>query len=78
MKEQAKKTAAPAPEPKCMCGGAGPALTELLDRLGPDETVRRHFDAARVEFLKGIRAIVDRRIADLSSKGSKGTHVNVE
>ena len=75
----------PAPEmPKsgqgCACMGAGPMLSELASRLGPDENVRQHFRAARIEVLKGLRALIDQRIADLSaaSKPNRGAKVSVE
>jgi hypothetical protein len=37
-----------------------------------------HFRASRVEFLKGIRSLIDDRIAHLSREEHKGTHVTVE
>lgn len=64
---------------ECVCGGAGPVLTEFLKRMGPPEGARRHFDQARVEFLKGLRALIDARIDSLSPKpDSKGAKVTVE
>lgn len=62
----------------CLCGGAGPALTAFLKQMGPPEPARRHFDQARVEFLKGLRAIIDSRIESLSAREAKGTKVTVE
>lgn len=70
MSEQAK--------PSCVCMGAGPEISQLLKRLGPGEAAESHFKAARVEFLKGLRAIIDRRIEDLSKSETKGTKVSVE
>lgn len=64
---------------ECVCGGAGPVFTEFLKRMGPPEGARRHFDAARVEFLKGLRALIDARIDSLSHDGAaKGAKVTVE
>ena len=63
---------------QCVCGGAGPALSDVLKRLGPSDSVRRHFDQARIEFLKGIRTLIDERIQNLSQQHSKGTKVTVE
>ena len=63
---------------QCICGGAGPALSDFLKRLGPSEPVRRHFDQARIEFLKGLRTLIDERIQTLSQSQSKGTKVTVE
>ena len=42
------------------------------------ETTRDHFRNSRVEFLKGIRSLLDQRIAALSKEERKGTHVTVE
>ncbi len=61
----------------CGCMGVGPALTQMLGRLGPAEA-RDHFRASRVEFLKGVRALLDARIEQLSPKQTAGTTVPVE
>ena len=42
------------------------------------ETTRDHFRNSRVEFLKGLRSLLDERIAHLSKEEPKGTHVPVE
>jgi hypothetical protein len=42
------------------------------------EATRDHFRNSRVEFLKGLRSLIDDRIAHLSKDEAKGTHVNVE
>jgi hypothetical protein len=62
----------------CLCHGLGPALTEFLRRLGPPEEARRHFDSARVEILKGLRAILDLRIEQVTGGKPKGEKINVE
>ena len=49
----------------------------LLERLWPEAT-RDHFRNSRIEFLKGIRSLLDERIAHLSRKESRGTRVAVE
>jgi len=49
----------------------------LLERCWPEAT-RAHFRNSRIEFLKGIRSLLDERIAHLSRKEQKGTHVAVE
>jgi hypothetical protein len=49
----------------------------LLERTWTDAT-RNHFRNSRVEFLKGIRSLLDARIARLSREENKGTHVPVE
>ncbi len=58
----------------CLCQTLG----DLFRQLGPPEPARRHFDAARVEFLKGLRAILDARIDQVSKAGSKGQKISVE
>jgi hypothetical protein len=49
----------------------------ILERTWSDAT-RDHFRSSRVEFLKGIRSLLDARIARLSREEDKGTHVVVE
>jgi len=62
----------------CLCHDAGPVLTELLRRLAPPEEARRHFETARVEFLKGLRAVIDDRIARRSKSKVRGQPIRVE
>jgi hypothetical protein len=62
----------------CFCMGAGPELFGMFRRMGP-EAARKHFRNARLEVLRGMRAVIDYRIEELSkSEGRKGTKVNVE
>ncbi|MGA2267988.1 MAG: hypothetical protein ABSH44_05905 [Bryobacteraceae bacterium] len=42
------------------------------------EATRGHFKNSRVEFLKGLRSLIDDRIAHLSQEEAKGTRVTVE
>ena len=42
------------------------------------EATQDHFRSARVEFLKGVRSLLDDRIANLARHETKGTHVTVE
>jgi hypothetical protein len=62
----------------CLCEGVGPALSDLLRRLGPPKEARRHFETARVEFLKGLRAVLDARIERISKSNAKGEKIQVE
>jgi hypothetical protein len=62
----------------CLCEGAGPALSELLRRLAPPEEARRHFQAARLEFLKGLRAVVDARIEKQSRPKARGQAISIQ
>lgn len=61
----------------CGCMGIGPAMSHLMNNLGPKEA-RDHFRASRVEFLKGMRALLDARIDHLSRAEKTGTSVPVE
>jgi hypothetical protein len=65
-------------DPQCLCFGVGPALSELLRRLGPPEGARKHFETARLEILKGIRAILDARIEQVSKRNRKGEKIEIQ
>ncbi len=56
-----------------VCGTARPFLENLWN-----DATRNHFRNSRIEFLKGIRSLLDDRIARLSRDEPKGTHVPVE
>ena len=49
----------------------------LMERWWSDAT-HNHFRQSRIEFLKGIRSLLDDRINHLSREEHKGTHVTVE
>jgi hypothetical protein len=49
----------------------------LLEKCWSDAT-RDHFKNSRIEFLKGIRSLIDDRISHLAKEEPKGTHVTVE
>jgi hypothetical protein len=50
----------------------------LIEKCWSDAT-KDHFRNSRIEFLKGIRSLLDDRIAHLSKEEeTKGTHVTVE
>ena len=49
----------------------------LFEKVWSDAT-KDHFRNSRIEFLKGIRSLIDDRIAHLSKDEPKGTHVTVE
>jgi hypothetical protein len=55
------------------CDTAMPVLENLVS-----EATRDHFRNSRVEFLKGLRSLLDERISHLSREESKGTRVTVE
>lgn len=63
---------------QCFCMGSGPELFALFKKLGPD-SARRHFRNARIEMLKGMRELINKRIEELSKhEEKKGTKVSVE
>ena len=49
----------------------------LLERCWSEAT-RDHFRSSRIEFLKGIRSLIDDRIAHLARAETHGTKVTVE
>jgi len=66
-----EKTARPA---GCfVCNTALP----MMDRIWSEAT-RDHFRNSRVEFLKGLRSLLDQRIEHLSRAEQKGTNVPVD
>ena len=64
---------APASSGCILCEVAMP----ILERYWSEAT-KDHFRNSRVEFLKGLRSLIDARIAHLSREAPKGTHVTVE
>lgn len=72
-----EKTAAPETHTHahgCLfCGVALPILEHFWS-----EGTRDHFRNSRIEFLKGVRSMIDDRIAHLARKEHKGTRVAVE
>ncbi|HBY61008.1 MAG TPA: hypothetical protein DEH78_14390 [Solibacterales bacterium] len=62
----------------CGCMGFGPVLRGLMQHMGPGDEARQHFRSARVEFLKGLRAVLDERIEQMSKPEAKGASVPVE
>ena len=61
------------PEGCFFCTTAIPMLENMVG-----EATRDHFRASRVEFLKGLRSLLDEKIARMSHEESKGTRVTVE
>jgi len=62
----------------CLCQGAGPILSDLFRRLGPPEEARTHFQTARLEILKGLRAVLDARIENVRKPAGKGQKIDLE
>jgi len=70
-----QSTSQPLVHERCLC-------REVLDQVsqcfGVSHEVREHFMNSRIEFLKGIRAIIDSRIEHLSKTNQRGTKITVE
>jgi hypothetical protein len=80
--EGANPAAGPASESRsheCFCMGAGPEITRLVKSLCPGSAME-HFHSAHIEILKGLRELLDHRIAALSrdAESKCGTKVPVE
>jgi len=74
MEEKTSKEEQAPRQPGCfVCTTALPLIEHLWS-----EATRDHFRNSRIEFLKGVRSLIDDRIAHLSREESKGTHVTVE
>jgi hypothetical protein len=56
----------------------GAEIDNLLRSVIPSDDAVEHFANARVEVLKGMRAIIDARIERLSSEGRKGVTIKIE
>jgi hypothetical protein len=59
----------------CVCREVLDNLNKLFE-ISPN--VRQHLANSRIEFLKAIRAAIDQRIDNLSSKVQQGSHIPVE
>jgi hypothetical protein len=73
--EQAQKDYA------CWCKEINEEMTKLgnmIKGLGPSDQVKDHFRNSRVEFLKGLRRMIDEKIERAQSHSSHGTTVPVE
>jgi hypothetical protein len=63
----------------CPVCEAGEKLGRLFKEFGPSEEVIGHFRQSRIEFLKGIRTMLDEHIDHLANPPQqKGTRVTVE
>jgi hypothetical protein len=60
---------------RCLCRELVNQFREAFD-VPPK--VREHFTNSRIEFLKGIRAVIDSRIEHLSNASQRGTKIAVE
>lgn len=62
---------------RCLCRDV---LDQVRQVFGLPPEVREHFNNSRIEFLKGIRAVIDSRIEHLSKTAAHGggTKIAVE
>jgi len=60
---------------RCLCREV---LDQVRDVLSVSPAVHEHFTNSRIEFLKGIRAMIDSRIEHLSKASPQGTKIAVE
>jgi hypothetical protein len=58
--------------------GVGPLVTEFVKKMGPSDEVSQHFRAARLEILKGLRAMLDEQISTMQEPPKQGTKISVE
>ena len=75
MSEEIPQAAA---ETRCVFCEVSEAMGPLLHSFGGSEKVTSHFRASRLEFLKGLRAMLDERIEHMAQPPRKGTRVEVE
>ncbi|HUB78494.1 MAG TPA: hypothetical protein VMB03_06850 [Bryobacteraceae bacterium] len=74
MENKSESTSGATAQSGCfVCQTARPFLEHIWN-----DATRSHFRNSRIEFLKGIRSLIDDRIARLSRDEPKGTHVPVE
>ena len=60
---------------RCLCREI---VDQFREAFGVSPNVREHFTNSRIEFLKGIRAVIDSRIEHLSNTGQRGTKIAVD
>ena len=70
-----QNTTQPVTQERCLCREIVNQFRQTFD-VSPK--VREHFTNSRIEFLKGIRAVIDSRIEHLSNAGQRGTKIAVE
>jgi hypothetical protein len=75
MSEQEATQTQPFIQERCLCREM---LTHFREAFGVSPEVREHFTNSRIEFLKGIRAVIDSRIEHLSKASQRGTKIAVE
>ncbi|MGC2656754.1 MAG: hypothetical protein WA324_02180 [Bryobacteraceae bacterium] len=62
----------------CTCKRIKQGFEDFVNMFLPPEEATKHFREARLEILRGFRAILDSRIEHLKGSGTEGTRVTVE
>jgi hypothetical protein len=77
MSEQgtAPNASEPVTQERCLCREV---IDSFREQFQVPDQVQEHFKNSRIEFLKGIRAIIDSRIEKLSSASPRGAKIAVE
>ena len=80
MSESAAGTQAKQHSPRidAICDFVRRTLETASDVMRPPEAACHHFRESRIEFLRGVRAVIDHRIDSLSRKNQTGARVTVE
>jgi hypothetical protein len=70
-----QSAAEPLRQEGCLCRDI---VNQFREAFGVSPKVKEHFTNSRIEFLKGIRAVIDGRIEHLSNARQRGTKIVVE
>jgi len=73
--EETQNAAQPLRQEGCLCREI---VNQFREAFGVSPKVKEHFTNSRIEFLKGIRAVIDGRIEHLSNPGQRGSKIVVE
>jgi len=73
--ETAQTATQPVAQERCLCREV---VETFREQFKVPSEVQEHFKNSRIEFLKGIRAMIDSRIEKLSSASERGAKIAVE
>ena len=73
--QTAQNATQPVTQERCLCREV---IDSFREQFHVPDDVQEHFKNSRIEFLKGIRAIIDSRIEKLSSVNPRGAKIAVE
>ena len=66
------------PNIDAFCDALRDSLRQAADAVTPPESAMEHFRQSRIEFLKGVRELIDHRIDHMSRSKNTGASVVVE